>query len=452
MGYATLIQAARFRPLADEDLLEATEQDRARIVQCAPVRRLQQKTQVFPLDVKASVRSRLTHSLEVQETGRQLTRAILRRLPAGSLPATPVLNLVEMACLLHDVGNPPFGHFGEAVIREWLVQSLDRLSPRVLGEAPSPQWVAQLRPDLLNFDGNAQSLRLVHSLQGLNLTLSQLAALIKYPRGAYELQADESVKAGYFFSERGLMAVLRRQLGLQPECRHPLVYLMEAADDIAYCVADLDDAVDRGLLSLEALLDWLRGDPALVAYLEPLLARALASEEGFFPCFRHGLTLDLVVLVADTYLAQQAELLAGRYMGSLLNSSALAARTLERLRSLARQRVFGRREVEILELEGYAALRGVLETYGALLALPGADFQALGQEQGNRRHYLARRLFHRLPPRHLAAYRRANERADPDFARREEQEWYFRIRLLLDFVSGMTDTYVQAEYRLLSGI
>ena len=193
---------------------------RARIVQCAPVRRLQQKTQVFPLDVKASVRSRLTHSLEVQQAGRQITRAILSRLPAGQLPETPTLNLIEMACLLHDVGNPPFGHFGEAVIREWLAQTLDGLYPQVLHSEPSSQWREELCPDLLNFDGNAQSLRLVHSLQGLNLTLSQLAALIKYPRGAYELHPDESAKAGHFFSERDLMTRLREQLGLLPGCRH----------------------------------------------------------------------------------------------------------------------------------------------------------------------------------------------------------------------------------------
>ena len=118
MEYAQLLQGSR--PLGEPDGVEtATELDRARVVQCAPVRRLQQKTQVFPLDVKASVRSRLTHSLEVQQVARQLSLALLARAPHLAPWHQSWLNLLEMAALLHDVGNPPFGHFGEAVIRRW---------------------------------------------------------------------------------------------------------------------------------------------------------------------------------------------------------------------------------------------------------------------------------------------------------------------------------------------
>ncbi|GKR43903.1 hypothetical protein KAM483_12510 [Aeromonas caviae] len=136
--YDRLIPPERIHPWGDEDLLEATEQDRTRIVQAAPVRRLQQKTQVFPLDVKASVRSRLTHSLEVQETGRQISRRILAALPAGVVCEGAFINLVEMSCLLHDVGNPPFGHFGEQVMSQWLAQELDGLFARAHDQLPSP--------------------------------------------------------------------------------------------------------------------------------------------------------------------------------------------------------------------------------------------------------------------------------------------------------------------------
>ena len=205
--YSRLITPARIHPWGSEELLEATEQDRARIVQAAPVRRLQQKTQVFPLDVKASVRSRLTHSLEVQETGRQISRRILAALPAGTVCEGAFINLVEMACLLHDVGNPPFGHFGEQVMSQWLAQSLDELFARAHDQLPSPQW-AELRQDLLVFDGNAQSLRLVHSLHEMNLTLGQLAALCKYPQQpllhsaqGYGQHHGWTSKRGIFFSE-----------------------------------------------------------------------------------------------------------------------------------------------------------------------------------------------------------------------------------------------------------
>ncbi|MGU5582218.1 dGTPase [Aeromonas hydrophila] len=450
--YSRLITPERIHRWGDEDLLEATEQDRARIVQAAPVRRLQQKTQVFPLDVKASVRSRLTHSLEVQETGRQISRRILAVLPAGSVCEGAFINLVEMSCLLHDVGNPPFGHFGEQVMSQWLAQALDGLFAEALGNAPSPQW-ATLRQDLLVFDGNAQSLRLVHSLHELNLTLGQLAALCKYPQqplhgGQHHGWAS---KRGIFFSEQPLYRALGQSLGLAPGCRHPLVYIMEAADDISYCIADLEDAVDRRILSLSELQQALRlADDG--AYMAGLLAEATASGRGFFPHFRQQLTRDLVELAAHTYVSEHPQILSGAYPQALLHGQAPAARVLDTLKQVARELVFMRPEVEALELEGYAALRGVLSTYACLLALQAAQFERLLAGQGGSELFFARRLFHRLSARHLKAYRLAVASRDPRFSDGAEQEWYFRVRLLLDYVSGMTDTYALEEFRLLSGI
>ncbi|MBC6486826.1 dGTPase [Aeromonas hydrophila] len=450
--YSRLITPERIHRWGDEDLLEATEQDRARIVQAAPVRRLQQKTQVFPLDVKASVRSRLTHSLEVQETGRQISRRILAALPAGSVCEGAFINLVEMSCLLHDVGNPPFGHFGEQVMSQWLAQALDGLFAEALGSNPSPQW-ATLRQDLLVFDGNAQSLRLVHSLHELNLTLGQLAALCKYPQqplhgGQHHGWAS---KRGIFFSEQPLYRALGQSLGLAPGCRHPLVYIMEAADDISYCIADLEDAVDRRILSLSELQQALRlADDG--AYMAGLLAEAAASGRGFFPHFRQQLTRDLVELAAHTYVSEHPQILSGAYPQALLHGQAPAARVLDTLKQVARELVFMRPEVEALELEGYAALRGVLSTYACLLALPAVQFERLLTGQGGSELFFARRLFHRLSARHLKAYRLAVASRDPRFEKESEQEWYYRVRLLLDYVSGMTDTYALEEFRLLSGI
>ncbi|EKP0276884.1 dGTPase [Aeromonas bestiarum] len=450
--YSRLITPERIHCWGDEALLEATEQDRARIVQAAPVRRLQQKTQVFPLDVKASVRSRLTHSLEVQETGRQISRRVLAALPAGSVCEGAFINLVEMSCLLHDVGNPPFGHFGEQVMSQWLAQALDDLFAAALGQAPSPQW-AELRQDLLVFDGNAQSLRLVHSLHELNLTLGQLAALCKYPQqplpnGQHHGWAS---KRGIFFSEQPLYRSLSQSLGLAPGCRHPLVYIMEAADDISYCIADLEDAVDRRILSLSELQQALRlADEG--AYMAGLLADATASDRGFFPHFRQQLTRDLIALAAHTYVSEHDIILSGAYPQALLHGQAPAAQVLDTLKQVAREQVFMRPEVEALELEGYAALRGVLSTYACLLALPASQFERLLAGQGGSELFFARRLFHRLSARHLKAYRLAVASRDPRFDKGAEQEWYYRVRLLLDYVSGMTDTYALEEFRLLSGI
>jgi dGTPase len=247
--------------------------------------------QVFPLDVKASVRSRLTHSLEVQETGRQISRRILAALPAGVVCEGAFINLVEMSCLLHDVGNPPFGHFGEQVMSQWLAQELDGLFARAHDQLPSPQW-ATLRQDLLVFDGNAQSLRLVHSLHELNLTLGQLAALCKYPQQplpglhhpqGYGQHHGWTSKRGIFFSEQPLSCP-RPEPGAGRGCRHPLVYIMEAADDISYCIADLEDAVDRRILSLSELQQALRlADDG--AYMAGLLAEAPPRAGASSPIF-----------------------------------------------------------------------------------------------------------------------------------------------------------------------
>ena len=455
--YSRLITPARIHPWGSEELLEATEQDRARIVQAAPVRRLQQKTQVFPLDVKASVRSRLTHSLEVQETGRQISWRILAALPAGTVCEGAFINLVEMACLLHDVGNPPFGHFGEQVMSQWLAQSLDELFASAHEQLPSPQW-AELRQDLLVFDGNAQSLRLVHSLHEMNLTLGQLAALCKYPQQpllhspqGYGQHHGWTSKRGIFFSEQPLYRALGQSLGLAPGCRHPLVYIMEAADDISYCIADLEDAVDRRILNQGELLVALRGADE-GDYMASLLEEALASGRGFFPHFRQHLTRDLVALAAHTYVSDHEAILSGAYPRALLHGQAPAARVLDTLKRVAREQVFMRPEVEALELEGHAALRGVLSTYSCLLALPAAQFERLLAGNGGSELFFARRLFHRLSARHLKAYRLAVASRDPRFDKCSEQEWYYRVRLLLDYVSGMTDTYALEEFRLLSGI
>ena len=452
MSYAALLQPLRFEGGNRESLLEATERDRARVVQSAPVRRLQQKTQVFPLDVKASVRSRLTHSLEVQQTGRQLMLALLPQLPG--VPEMPMLNLLEMACLLHDVGNPPFGHFGESVLRNWLACELPGLFVRSLGREPSTQWQEYLLPDLLAFDGNAQSLRLVHSLQRLNLTFSLLASLIKVPMGIMEQEAGSSgvpQKLGYFFSERHLVRQLRQSLGLPQRARFPLVYLMEAADDICYCIADLEDAIDRGLLSLGELQSALLAQAGDDPYLAQLLAMANGAEEGFFLAFRQQLTQDLVTVLTATYLAEEPAILAGQFASPLLGSRHPCVAVLSALRRIARQQIFTRREVQALELQGHGAMSGVLACYQRLLALPRTEFTAL--LAGRSMVYpFELRLCHRLSRRHIEAYRRALQEEGSDFVCAEEMEWYYRVRLLIDYISGMTDTYIQEEYRLLCGL
>ena len=191
-------------------VIDQLESDRGRIINSAAVRRLQQKTQVFPLERNAAVRSRLTHSLEVQQTGRFIVRTLYKQL--GSRAATFGLDgletalesLVEMTCLMHDIGNPPFGHFGEYAIGEWFERHLDELFAAAVPPGQGDTGLRQrMLEDLNHFEGNAQAIRLVVSLQRLNLTYTQTAGLLKYVRPAYMPRPDKGTPGAYLQKKPG---------------------------------------------------------------------------------------------------------------------------------------------------------------------------------------------------------------------------------------------------------
>jgi len=179
----------------------ALESDRGRIINSASVRRLQQKTQVFPLERNAAVRSRLTHSMEVQQNGRYIIKTIFAKLgdDANNLGLTglqpAVESLVEMACLMHDIGNPPFGHFGEVAISAWFEKQLPQF--KVFESAENQALSIKMQQDLKQFEGNAQAIRLTYSLQQMNLTYAQSASILKYTRAAYDPQPESEAALSY---------------------------------------------------------------------------------------------------------------------------------------------------------------------------------------------------------------------------------------------------------------
>ncbi len=231
----------RAHECSPDELQHELESDRGRIINSAAVRRLQQKTQVFPLERNAAVRSRLTHSLEVQQTGRYIVRTLYRQLGAsaadyGLLGLEDALeSLVEMACLTHDIGNPPFGHFGEFALGDWFERHLDDLlAAAVPVEQGDPALRERMRADLAHFEGNAQALRLVVRLLRLNLTYTQTAGLLKYVRPAHLPRPDRDApgaylnkKPGFYLSEAPFLERLRGALDMAPATRHPIVYIME---------------------------------------------------------------------------------------------------------------------------------------------------------------------------------------------------------------------------------
>lgn len=454
-----------------QSLNKALESDRGRIISSAAIRRLQQKTQVFPLERNAAVRSRLTHSMEVQQVGRFIVQSIFEQL-SPSLQADygltdlsrSIESLVEMACLMHDIGNPPFGHFGEAAINHWFAANLDTLAEQ--HQLHDEQW-QNLATDLKQFEGNAQAIRIIHSLLALNLTYSQAASILKYTRPAWlkkqDIPAEFSYlmkKVGFYYSEKDYVEALQSALDMAPGCRHPASYIMEAADDISYCLADIEDAVEKGIISTELLAEKLIEEYQRIAsefsFVETeFMAKAIddvkrsASRHDinytaqFFIALRVKLTHPLVKHATKRFIDHLDEIYHGRFNQALLEDNSYLHGITATLKNVAIKHVFCHKEVERLELQGYRIISGLLACYQPLLQLSQHDFSELIDGRG--RFLIESRLLNKLPNKHKATYLQAVEKANHN----SSLEFYYRCRLLQDYISGMTDQFAYDEYRTL---
>ncbi|WP_455845391.1 dGTPase [Pantoea agglomerans] len=464
------------------------ESDRGRIINSAAIRRLQQKTQVFPLERNAAVRSRLTHSLEVQQTGRYITKEILQALKTqGGGLANYGLNefegafesLIEMACLLHDVGNPPFGHFGEAAINDWFDDNLpaELVDPLVAGVADEAeraafdQLNAMIRQDLCHFEGNAQAIRLVHTLLQLNLSYAQVACILKYTAPAWwqgDKPAEFSVlmkKPGFYLSEREYVAELREATNIKQHHRFPLTWIMEAADDISYCIADLDDAVEKDIFHVETLYKHLLDAWGTVkngdvfsrtigdAWKEANQKKRRSISDQFFMSLRVNVQNVLVSHAVKRFIDNLPAIFEGDFNHALLEDDGEEGRLLKLFKTVARQQVFNHPEVEQLELQGYRVIKGLLEIYQSLLLLDYEQFTTLMNEDFLAKHPIETRLFHKLSGKHRKAYQQHMRSLIVEHKyQRLLWERYYRARLIQDYISGMTDNYAWDEYRRLMAV
>jgi dGTPase len=355
------------------------QQDADRVVFSSAFRRLQDKTQVHPLSENDHVRTRLTHSVEVSSVGRSLGTIVGTHVKANqssiAVTADEFGYIVQAACLAHDIGNPPFGHCGEGAISEWFKQnagSSGRAKERLSG--------TQVQ-DFEKFEGNAQGFRILTALEnnrpgGLQLTYATLGTFSKYPRGSdVEIAADDQhagrKKHGFFEAERQYFEEVAQVLGLRrisPEkpywCRHPLSYLVEAADDICFRIVDIEDGYELTLLpfteakeifqeianlSKEQLADWR--EPELIRYLR---AKAIG---------------ELINAVATVFCDHHDDLLRGHFDGDLLSRTTYFD-ALERAKKTAVENVFGSRRVVQVELAGFEVIGGLLDIFcDAILAL-----------------------------------------------------------------------------------
>ena len=438
--------------------------DRSRIIYCSSFRRLVQKAQVFSLEPNASVRTRLTHSLEVSDLGRSLANKIAYKLANQSylsdrnIPA--FVAIVENACLLHDIGNPPFGHFGETAIRDWAENCACEALPQNLGTKWNDPTLQMLMSDFREFDGNPQGFRTITKLHterdqyGLNLTYATLLCALKYSRAAGEQKGSGILKkAGYFQTEKALVENMYTELELVLHHRYPLTYIMEAADDIAYCMSDIADGIEKHILSISDFIalfkeEWENNYPDLAIPVKiPKSENCNFNHDISIPWSRAAMNE-----AVSNYLSNHNDVYNGS-AESLITEKSDIGKVLETIKKVSRKKLYTSFEAESIELTGYAVISGILKRYERILKLTYDDFEKIVFSQNVKGLDIERRLFNRIGHRYVEAYKFAvNDLDKSNTSDYIIKEWWLRIHLIIDHISGMTDEFALQTYQMLEGI
>lgn len=440
MNWEQLLSETRFTREENGDVLALEQSERDpyrlafhidydRVVFSDAFRRLGRKTQVHPFAKNDHTHNRLTHSVEVASVGRSLGNRVGGMLSMNDLlpqqfSPNDVGLAVQVACLAHDLGNPPFGHTGEDALRDWFRDSKNAVYLQGLSDAE--------RNDVQTYEGNAHSLRLVTNLQmyrnrgGMRLSAASIGTLIKYPWSSSHSKGSR--KFNLYQTELPYFRAVAKVLGLPEKgkdewARHPLSYLMEAADDICYALIDLEDAVDLGMLDdreVESVLSQLV--PTVETWSIDSVRERCARMRGL----AIGQAIDEV---AQTFIRHQNDLLNGELKSKDLLGLCRdeVQSTLENAKKLARDRVFRHRSKLMTELAGFPCLGSILD-----LLVPAA-YHFLSDGQMNARQKIALELF-------------------ADHPIQKSDTLYEAYMKILDFIGGMTDNYAAQTARELSGI
>lgn len=413
----------------------AFEQDFDRIIFSHPFRRLQDKTQVHPLPEHDFVHTRLTHSLEVSSVGRSLGRSvgevIIERYPElkNNITSHDFGTIVASASLAHDLGNPPFGHSGEDGLSDFFKHHS--------GQQYKPFFNDDEWADLTSFEGNAQGFRILNKkqYQGLRLTAATLGAFTKYPCPSKFDGRDKTRKSqkkfGFFQTEQALFDEVATQLGLIKRAdhvwsRHPLAFLVEAADDICYNIIDLEDGCRLGLISLHDTVELLAA--ILREDFKPEKAAQIKSADEKIGVLRALAIRKLITDAVTVFLDNEKEILNGSFDKALTDLGSYS-RELNQIISISIEKIYRARHVVEIESAGFEVLPGLLEEF-----IKAAE-QLVKGNHAKKYTNLARLL----PP----------ETQDAILANKDNN--YLHVREVIDFVSGMTDTHALTLYRKIKG-
>jgi dGTPase len=416
-----------------------------RITFSSAFRRLQGKTQVFSLSSSDYVRTRLTHSMETAVVARSLGTAVgyalKEELPKDIHPLE-VGMIVSAAALAHDIGNPPFGHSGEDAIREWFAGSN---TAREFREEVSPSEAA----DFMSFEGNAQGFRVLTRLQmyredgGMRLTAATLGAAVKYP--ARSMSPDgrkyygaSTKKFGFFQADKAQFEEVAAETGLirrseETDCwsRHPLAFLVEAADDICYRIVDLEDACRQGLLAHEETKELLQG-LATESQIQRVEKQDTKREKiNMLRAFSIG---NVIVATGEVFAANRKAILEGDFDQDLISKTQYAD-LFETIGDVQKTKVYKTDRVLRIEAAGFRVIGGLLDAFaGAINDVARINSRKAGPSCESEK------LVQLLPDEFIGPKREPANSA------------YERLLRITDYVCGMTDSYALQLFRNLSGI
>jgi dGTPase len=422
------------------------ERDRDRTISSTPMRRLIGKTQVFPLDKNDHVRTRLVHSLEVSTVAEGLTAQVCRDVLSKRVPELSdkemrdLSKVAETAALIHDFGNPPFGHAGELAIQSWFKSSSgdgENCIERLGGHKK------QKAQDFLRFEGNAQTIRIVtntHLLgddHGLNLTSATTCAAFKYIGSSLSKSTlgHQYSKPGYFASEEHIVELIEKKTARSGK-RHPVTYLIEAADDIVYSVVDLEDGVKKGLLRWETIETGLRDKSSFSktviekakTQLSGVDARSALWNEEMAQAFRVNAISLMVRSAVKVFDLRYKEIMSGSYTGELITDSDCEAKSfVEGCKSLLRKNVFTSPEVLKLEMRGKQVIHDLMQLFWCGIKESIENGPCTPKTYGGKAYLLL-----------SSSYRDLFERR---CRTKGEDPYYAGLQLLTDYVCNMTDAF-----------
>lgn len=432
------------------------ERDWDRIVFSSPFRRLQNKTQVFPLPEEVFVHNRLTHSLEVASVGRSLGKIVGKHISeisqvnkkdeARRFYRNNLKNVIAAACLAHDLGNPAFGHSGEEAISKYFKR---RDTKRKEDITFKKQFSSEEWKDLTSFEGNANALRILTLQQngrvkgGFRLTYSTLGSIIKYPCESIMSEGKSGPihrkKYGYFKVDEQVFLDITKELNMVNDTsgigisykRHPFVYLVEAADDICYNIIDLEDAHRLGILKYKKvkklLLNIIAENPNdnIENVKKQVIDLELDRNEAV--AYLRAKSINTIALkCADVFIINKETIIQGNYTNSLINDIPELKDVLKEIEDVSVQKIYNYKKVVKLELAGFRIMSGLVEDFVTAALTP--------KESRQKEH---KKVLELLPSQ---------------FAFKEEDSPYIKVMHIVDFIAGMTDLFALKLYRNLRGI